>query len=58
MPLYQQEVYRSGEAPCPSISSPIAERVSRIIINLPMFTDMGKAAVERVANVVLSVAER
>jgi perosamine synthetase len=52
MAVYEQEVYRSGRAACRVTPSPVAERLARELINLPIFPDLSDADVGRIAGIV------
>jgi dTDP-4-amino-4,6-dideoxygalactose transaminase len=56
MAVYEQEVYRTGAAASRKTPSPVAERVAKSIISLPLFPDMTDAQVSRVAEVVFQAA--
>ncbi|SDK28457.1 perosamine synthetase [Ferrimonas sediminum] len=48
MPLYRQEVYADGHAPCRALPCPVSESVSQRVLNLPLFPSMSQAQIERV----------
>ncbi|WP_417347569.1 DegT/DnrJ/EryC1/StrS family aminotransferase [Ferrimonas sp.] len=48
MPLYRQPVYLEGEAPSRHLPCPVSERVSKRILNLPLFPSMSDEEIERV----------
>lgn len=56
MPVYRQEVYRTGRAPCRITPSPVSEKICHSVIALPLYPDMTDAEINRVADAVLKAA--
>ncbi|MDA2932981.1 DegT/DnrJ/EryC1/StrS family aminotransferase [Acidobacteria bacterium AH-259-D05] len=52
MPVYKQELYKSGKAQCRHLECPIAEQVTSRILNLPIFSDMSDEMIETVVDAI------
>lgn len=53
MPVYEQELYRSGHAACRTTNCPVAERFTSKVINLPIYPSLTNEQVDRIAKEVL-----
>jgi len=58
LPVYEQEVYRSGRILCRHMSCPVAERFTSKVINLPIFPSMDDGQIDIVAGEILEKVER
>ena len=58
MPLYQQEIYRSGEHPCRITPCPVTEKFTAQVVNLPIFPGMTDSHIDRVAGLVVNFVDR
>ncbi|TKB46805.1 DegT/DnrJ/EryC1/StrS family aminotransferase [Ferrimonas sediminicola] len=50
MPLYRQPVYLEGEAPSRHQPCPVSERISKRILNLPLFPSMSDDQIDQVVH--------
>jgi perosamine synthetase len=54
-PLYRQEVYSSGRAPCRITPSPQAEWAAERVVNLPIYPTLQDDQISKISEIVLSV---
>ena len=57
MPVYDQELYRSGRAGCQKTECPVAERFTSQVINLPIYPSLTNKQVDEIANEIIKVCE-
>ncbi len=57
MPVYAQELYRSGRAACQKTECPVAERFTSQVINLPIYPSLTNKQVDEIANEIIKVCE-
>ena len=48
MPIYKQQLYKTGKAKCRFSKCPIAEEVTKKILNLPMYPTMDESSIRYV----------
>ena len=54
MPVYDQHLYKSGQAKCRHTACPVAEEVTKKILNLPIFPNMDENSIKSVVNSIKS----
>ena len=54
MPVYDQHLYKSGQAKCRHTACPVAEEVTKKILNLPIFPSMDEKSIKTVVNAIKS----
>lgn len=57
MPIYDQEVYKSGREQCRKIECPVAERFTSTVINLPIYPALTDEMVGVIAKTVLETIQ-
>tara|TARA_B100000212_G_C27378499_1_gene535801 strand:- start:1934 stop:3040 length:1107 start_codon:yes stop_codon:yes gene_type:complete len=58
MPLYEQELYKSGRERCRYLSAPISERITSQTIALPIFPSMEDDQIDKVANCLIKALDK
>jgi len=57
MPVYAQELYRSGRAACQRTECPVAESFTSQVINLPIYPSLTNKQIDETAYEIIKVCE-